>query len=370
MPASSNKKSLILRAAISCGGSVLAAACHSAAISSNTGATSQHLGDVVVFRGMCDASGAVELGAARFAVADDEDNVLRVYDSDRGGEPLFTQDVSSSLDLPIKKKTPEADIEAATRLGEHALWLTSHGLNSKGELQPARFRFFATKGAQLAPHGVAYQELLRDMLEAPELAPFKLAEAIMLPPKTGGLNIEGMARGLDEHSVVLGFRSPRPRERALLVPLLNPLELVEASDSDEAHAPRARFGTAQLLDLGGLGIRALVLWRGQYLVVAGAPNQEATSKLYLWDGAEHVQPVPDIDLNGFNPEAIVAREDSERVLLLSDDGTQTLDGVTCKKTKDHSRKQFRGLWIQLKLKPGAAARPSSARVPAARSSSD
>ena len=35
-------------------------------------------------------------------------------------------------------------LEAATRIGAHALWLTSHGRNSKGKRQDARLRFFAT----------------------------------------------------------------------------------------------------------------------------------------------------------------------------------------------------------------------------------
>jgi hypothetical protein len=39
----------------------------------------------VVFEGTCDASGAVPLDARRFAVADDENNVIRIYDAERGG---------------------------------------------------------------------------------------------------------------------------------------------------------------------------------------------------------------------------------------------------------------------------------------------
>lgn len=302
--------------------------------------------NVVVFRGMCDASGAVELGGARFAVGDDEDNLLRIYESDRGGEPLDILDVSPALDLPVKKKTPEADIEAATRIGERALWLTSHGLNSKGEFQPSRFRFFATTApterAPLTSVGVAYHGLLQDLIEAPGLARYELAQAITLPPKRGGMNIEGMARGSDQHSVLLGLRSPLFDRRALVVPLLNPLQLVAAGNTQ-----RALFGPARLLDLNGLGVRALLAWRGQYLVVAGALDREASSRLYLWDGADHVQLVHDVSLDGFNPEAIVGRAEDTRVLLLSDDGTHELDGVPCKKLKDRSRKQFRGLWVEL-----------------------
>src|SRR5688572_27491330 len=85
----------------------------------------------VVFRGACDASGAVPLSDRRFVVADDEDNILRVYDADTGGAPLTQTDLSPALGLPLKGKkhpeAPELDLEAATRIADRAYWLTSHG---------------------------------------------------------------------------------------------------------------------------------------------------------------------------------------------------------------------------------------------------
>ena len=293
---------------------------------------------------MCDASGAVALSPERFAVADDEDNVLRVYDSTRGGDPLALLDVSPALHLPIKKKVPEADIEAATRLGDRALWLTSHGLNSSGKLQPGRFRFFGTtapgNGESLAPVGTAYQGLLDDMLAAPQLARFDLASAAKLAPKVqGGLNIEGMTRRIDGTTVWIGFRSPRPEGKALIVPLRNPLALLAGA--------RAEFGEPVLLDLSGLGVRSMSLWQGQYLILAGALDSEAASRLYRWDGSGAPQLVPGVELNGFNPEAFVSRDELDRVLLLSDDGNRIVAGQPCKKLTDRAKKQFRGLWVQL-----------------------
>jgi hypothetical protein len=310
----------------------------------------------VLFRGTCDASGAASLDGSRFAVGDDEDNLLRVYDSAQGGDPLFSIDISPALALPAhpaERKVPEADIEAATRLGDRALWLTSHGLSSKGELQPARFRFFATlqnDSGQLVPVGTAYQGLLQDLLHTPELANLGLEDASARPPKAGGLNIEGMARRSDETSVWIGFRSPRPSRRALLVPLLNPLALV-AARADNADQPvHAHFGAPALLDLEGLGVRSLTFWRGQYLIVAGAMNDEVPSQLYLWSGSDApnaLRRVRDVNLAGLNPEAIVARDDSDAILLVSDDGAREIDGQPCKKLKDRRRKQFRGVWLRV-----------------------
>jgi hypothetical protein len=300
---------------------------------------------LVTFRGMCDASGAVPLGDSLFAVAADEDNVLRVYDAALGGGPLYAVDVSPVLDLPSGRRTPEADIEAATRLGDYALWITSHGLSSRGRRQPGRFRFFATSapnaGTGLAPVGRVYEALLDDMQAAPQLAQFHLDRARRLPPRdAGGLNIEGMARRRDGHSVWIGFRNPRPQGKALLVPLLNPLGVVK----DE----RAQFGAPELLDLSGLGIRALLLWHDHYLIAAGSAGNAHVSRLFSWSGAAKDAPVAlDVDLQSLNPEALVTFAAESRVLVLSDDGTVDVNGTPCKRLGDPARQAFRGLWVRV-----------------------
>jgi hypothetical protein len=299
----------------------------------------------IIFRGMCDASGAVVLDDGRFMVADDEDNVLRVYDSTRGGPPLASFDVSSALELPLKKKgVPEADLEAATRLGAHAFWLASHGRNRKGELDPSRMRFFATSTPKdkqpLRFIGRPYRQLLDDLLATPALADLGLGLAALRAPKApGGLNIEGMTARPDGRSVLLGFRNPLVRGQALLLPLLNPLEVVQDQ--------RARFGAPVLLDLGGLGVRSLSLWHGRFLIIAGPIDHGPPSRLFTWDGsAPRATPVPGVDLSAFNPEGVAAFTQFDRLLLLSDDGQVQIDGQPCKKA-DAARKQFRGFWVTL-----------------------
>ena len=62
--------------------------------------------------------------------------MLRIYDATRGGAPLSSSDIAGAL--PIEEvagkkrsaKRPEIDIEAATRIGDVALWITSHGRSS------------------------------------------------------------------------------------------------------------------------------------------------------------------------------------------------------------------------------------------------
>src|SRR5687768_15731187 len=92
--------------------------------------------------GMCDASAAVPVGSNLFVVANDEDNILRIYKSDESGTAIYSQDLSSFLQ--INPKNPEADIEGATLIKNRIYWITSHGANKDGKQRPNRHRFFAT----------------------------------------------------------------------------------------------------------------------------------------------------------------------------------------------------------------------------------
>ena len=50
--------------------------------------------DLIEFSGMCDASAASRLGQGEFVVANDEDNVLRVYSVAGGGAPRYQVELS------------------------------------------------------------------------------------------------------------------------------------------------------------------------------------------------------------------------------------------------------------------------------------
>ncbi len=311
-----------------------------------TRVSASHASDLV-FQGMCDASGAVALGEHVFVIADDEDNLLRAYDTRAPGGPLWLVDVAPALGIegkPAKagkpaKGAPEIDIEAATRVGELALWLSSHGRNSSGKAKPERLRLFGTslpaQGNQLVVVG-AYDKLLDDLFADPRLARFDLRAASELAPKTkGGLNLEGMTRRR-EGGVWIGFRNPIPEGKALLVPLLNPEAVLEGK--------AAQLGDARLLDLGGRGIRALSLQGDRYLLVAGAFDSAPGSRLYTWDGVN--DPVPSAaDLSGLNPEGFVAQSGSDKTLVVSDDGAELVNGTECKRLTDPSQKRFRARFI-------------------------
>jgi multidrug resistance efflux pump len=298
--------------------------------------------DVVVYRGMADASAGVAVNRDWLVVADDEESILRLYDRALGGLPAAEWDLTAFLNFGRGGK--EADIEGSAQVGDTIYWMTSHGRNAEGKLQTSRHRFFATQLAVidglpvLTPHGRPYVSLLDDLSADPRLEPFDLAAAATLPPKAdGGLNLEGLCPG-PEGSVLLGFRNPIPGGRALLLPLLNPDGLV-AGD-------RAVFGLPRLLDLGGYGIRSLERIQDGYFILAGSSKGGGRTRLYAWDGSERAPRfVNEPMLRSLNPEAITAFDFAGTRWLhaLSDDGTRLVDGVEAKRLEDPFLKSFRGV---------------------------
>jgi hypothetical protein len=307
----------------------------------------------LIFTGMCDASGAVALSDTLFAVADDEDNVLRIYDATRGGGPLATSDIGSAVPIEraprdgkkkTAKRTPEMDIEAATKVEDVALWITSHGRSSSGKERPERLFLFGTTAPPAAGPidvvGTPYASLLDDLIADARLARFDLTEAARRGPKEpGGLNIEGLTARPDG-TVLIGFRNPVPAGRALLVPLINPLGVIRGE--------AARLGDPILLDLGGLGVRSLSWWRGRYLVSAGPTGSEGSFRLFAWDGAGVARPIDGVDLGSLHPEGFFTPESSDRILVLSDDGSESVNGIPCKRLDDGPRKRFRGRWLTIR----------------------
>jgi hypothetical protein len=204
--------------------------------------------------------------------------------------------------------------------------------------------FFSTNlpraGQPVQIVGRPYVSLLDDLIAAEALRPFGLEAASQRPPKEpGGLNIEGLTAMPGDRSLYVGFRNPVPEGRALLVPLLNPREMMTGA--------RAQLGPPVLLDLGGQGVRALSWWRGRYLIIAGAPGEDGRSQLHSWDGRDRARPVASVDLTGFNAEAFFTAEDRNDIFLFSDDGSVPVQGGRCKDLTDPAQKRFRSLRVRL-----------------------
>ncbi|HEY0707340.1 MAG TPA: DUF3616 domain-containing protein, partial [Polyangia bacterium] len=269
-----------------------------------------------------------------------------------------------SPELPLRKngskgakakprKDPESDIEAATILKDTAYWLTSHGRNSKGKMKPARFIAFATSmpraGEALAVVGQPYTGLLQDLIDTPSLRELNLGAASEKAPKQeGALNVEGLTTMVDGSGMFIGLRNPLHKGRAVLIPWLNPQDVV-------GKGARAQVGAPVLLDLGGQGVRSLSSWRGQYLIVAGHYADGGQSHLYTWDGRGNPRKLP-VDFSGLNPEGFFTPENRDQILVMSDDGNVEHGGVACKDLEDPAQKRFRARWVQIPSVETAAKR--------------
>lgn len=292
------------------------------------------------FQGLSNASAAVRIGEDRFLVGCDERNELLLYRYE-DKRPLAEFETSPWLNLTTRNG--EVDFEGAARLGDVAFWLGSHSRNGSGEYRPDRQRLLAIRLREeqgklsLEPVGKPVTDLLHQLSTTPALERYQLDRASLIAPeKPGGLNFEGLAEGPHE-SLLLGLRSPLYEERALVIPLQNPLETVQGKP--------ARFGAPRLLDLDGQGIRDL-LWTGrEYYIIGGSPHSGGKNTLYRWKGGE-AEPRPlKVHLpKNLNPEALVLfeTEGRRRLLLLSDDGSRGLNHDGGK-----SPRTFRAFWVEL-----------------------
>jgi uncharacterized protein DUF3616 len=247
--------------------------------------------------------------------------------------------VKSALGL---EKIKECDLEGAAEIGELIFWIGSHGRNKKAEERKERQVFFATKRSGLGKDtklgiaGKVYTKLLDDLVNDPALKPFDLGKAAtLLPNDDGGLNIESLAA--DGGKLWIGFRNPKNKAKeALLVPLLNPTEIVK-------HGARAKLGDPVMLKLGGLGVRDMVAWNDGFLIIAGDRGDRFEpgahpSRVFYWRPGTDPQDIG-VDFGDLNPEAIMimGQADKSGILILSDD----------KKYPRRSDKNvFRGVWLQ------------------------
>jgi hypothetical protein len=295
--------------------------------------------------GMCDASAAVALSSSAFIAANDEDNILRVYAAHQSGLPIQAIDISDRL-IP-ESRDDEADIEGSAALDGTVFWITSHGRNKKGKAKPSRYQFFATDATIQGSHvsiemaGQPYTQLQQDLLEDAKLSRYGLQEAAQLPPKEkNGFNIEGLC-ATPERTLLVGFRNPIPRDKALIVPLLNPFEVIQG---ESAH-----FGDPIELDLEGLGVRSLEYWpeRDVYLICAGPFDGAKNFKLYRWAGPGHsAEALKGVDIQGLNVEGLITYPgNGTQFQILSDDGSRLVDGEVCKDLEQPEQRRFRSAWM-------------------------
>lgn len=307
------------------------------------------------YKQACDGSFGVTIDATHFVSGSDETQGIRLYTRGANANSLQTIDISSGLGLTTGD---EADLEDAARVGNRIYVTTSHGRDKNGNLERARYRFFAMDTAGTSPNitlgVVGYTSTLLDQMlvaanwvtpDASVIATINAASKLSSPsdpnlaPKVNGTNIEGLAwapTATRPKQLLLGLRNPLQAERAIVVSLLNADAVLGGATP--------MLGEASLLDLGGLGVRSMT-WsplHNAVLVIAG-PKDDATGPfvLYRWSGVPGeaptlVQSITNLPSDG-HPESLIVYDNTRDVQILFDQGTHLINGTACKDTSTSSR---------------------------------
>jgi predicted extracellular nuclease len=326
------------------------------------------------FTGASDASTAVAIDSQFMLVADDENQVLRLYDRNNSGLPIAGFDFTTSLALSdTSAGVPrEVDLEASLRVGNRIYWLGSLSNSSSGDFRPNRNRLFATdvsgSGATTSLSYVGrYDNLKADLISWGDANGYNFtasaAPGVFPEAADGsGFNIEGLTIAPNGTTAYVAFRAPEvptaSRAKALIAPITNFADLVTGL------ASTASIGAAIELDLGGRGIREIKRSSGgDYLIIAG-PADTATGsapkdfRLYSWSGNGGDAPVlrsADLTslLAGGSFESIVdlpaSLSSNSQIQLLVDNGDTDFynNGTAAKELNQNNFKKYRGEWLTL-----------------------
>lgn len=334
-------------------------------------------------QGSCDASAMADVGGGCFYVADDENNILRLYNSQLSGMPLRTVNAEG-----FANGSEEYDVEGATVSddGKTIYWITSLANSKKGKEKPYRNRAFSSKvsgsGAETTLTSGAYSEKFRDaMIKFGDDNGWNFTASAsyansMIPKRIDGFNVEGLTLKTDGNGAAyIGFRAPcvpkkgvtptsSNRKYAVMATVEN-FEQIFSGSGKSSTTPQV--GAPVLFDFGGLGIRSIERVGDYYVIIAGLFEGGGTPKAYLWDGTTNENADP-ITVNGGHltemslaleniavggdghPEALTARQEDNKLYLniVCDGGSADMynDG---KENKDYSADSKKNPWSKFRL---------------------
>ena len=248
-------------------------------------------------QGSCDASAKADVGGGYFYVADDENNILRLYNSQLSGMPLRTVNAED-----FANGSEEYDVEGATVSddGKTIYWITSLANSKKGKEKPYRNRAFTTKingsGAEATLTSGAYSEKFRDaMIKFGDDNGWSFSASAsfansMIPKRIDGFNVEGLTLKTNGNGAAyIAFRAPcvpkkgvtptsSNRKYAVMATVEN-FEQIFSGSGKSSTTPQV--GAPVLFDFGGLGIRSIERVGDYYVIIAGLFEGGGTPKAYL-----------------------------------------------------------------------------------------
>ncbi|MEO8404063.1 MAG: lamin tail domain-containing protein [Chitinophagaceae bacterium] len=314
---------------------------------------------------IADASAAIALDDNYMAIANDESNLLYVFDRHASGLPVKTFDFNSTNQLALTDGSTgnwkELDVEAAVRSLTHpnrTYWLGSMSNSSSFNDKPNRNRIVAIDitgtGAATTFTNAGYYGGLRSQLIIWGDANgynFTASAADGKDPKTiDGFNAEGMVFGADNTTLFIGFRAPlvpmANRTKAVIAPVQN----FETWFNNGSPVGNAVIGAPIELDLGGRDIRDIIrLSNNNYVIVAGSYDETSIPALYRWNGVpiDVPQLLPSFDLTGLNAEAAMGVNEGgqlsiDKLQIICDNGNNIFynDGIAAKDLPQNAFKKF------------------------------
>ncbi|WP_341900905.1 Ig-like domain-containing protein [Fluviicola taffensis] len=308
----------------------------------------------VYHAGVADGSTGIPVDADYMFIADDETNVIKLYNRNNSGLSVYQFDVNPYLNLSGTEVDMEASFRSPTN-PNRIYWIGSLSNSKSGDARPDRNRIFATDivgtGANATLTFVGYYSNLRSKLITwgdNNGYNFTAKAATGIEPKRiDGFNIEGLEMGPDGTTLYIGFRAPyvgSGTNKALICPLLN----FESWFNNGAPSGNPSFGAPIELNLNNHGIRSLGKnAANQYLIVAGSYAADGTFGLYSWNGLASSAPVAlAVDLTDLKPEGIgsvpASVSGTFQVDLISDLGSNVIynDGVANKDVTTPQQRKF------------------------------
>lgn len=219
--------------------------------------------------GSSDGSTAIVTGEDYMWVADDENQVLRLFNRNNSGSAL--KEINMNADLGIDG---EIDLEGSYRNGNTIYWMGSHTETDRA------FLFSVTESgsgltSELTYEG-KYAGLRNDLIDwdnnnvhGKGAAYYNLAnsleiEALSIDPNNSG-------------GALIGLRGPVIEGKAVLIPVINFEALTTTSTT-------ATFGTPIEMDLGKRSFRSLECNENGCIIIGGPVGNINDFKLYTWSG--------------------------------------------------------------------------------------
>lgn len=268
------------------------------------------------FYNVFEPSGATTMPDGKVLLVEDESSASALKLMEVNEDSSIVEVGELYLPKKIKKifKKDIEDLEAITSDGNIVFGITSHTLNKSNKRKSAREKIIMFTYTEGTIKDFYSYNKLKDALvrRYPEL----FQNSIF-----GGENmdIEGLSYDSSSGALLVAFRSPVPKGKAVIIAIENPKEIFL-----KEQAPR--FSKPMMLELNGNGIRDITYdeqKEGYWIIAGSSSERDASFELWFWSKKDaNLSPVknhPDI---GYGEGITLVKKNFHRpsLLIVQDNG--------------------------------------------------